>query len=155
MAITASGLFVPSIINIFTNTIAVDLGSETNIKVALLSNLATPNFDTHDYWGDLSANEVTGTGWSAGGVALTSTALSASSGTLLFDAADVSESNTTLGDPNPVRGCVIYDDSVTTPTADAMICLVNFGSDYSTVDGTFAIQWSSAPAAIFTIDFTP
>lgn len=152
MAITASGLFVPSIINIFTNTIAVDLGSETNIKVALLSNSATPDFSTHDYWGDLSGNEVTGTGWSAGGVVLTSTALSASSGTLLYDAGDVSESSTTISN---ARGCVVYDDSVTTPTADAMICLVNFGSDYSTVAGTFAIQWSSSPAAIFTIDCTP
>lgn len=152
MAVTASGLFVPSIINIFTNTIAVDLGSETNIKCALISNSATPNFDTHDYWGDLSANEVSGTGWSAGGVVLTSTALSASSGTLLFDAADVSQSSTTLTN---ARAAVIYDDSVATPTADAMICLVNFGADYSTVAGTFAITWSSAPAAIFTIDCTP
>lgn len=152
MAVTASGLFVPSFINILSNTIAVDLSSETNIKCALIDNSATPDFDAHDYWADLSANEVSGTGWSAGGVVLTTTSLSTSSGTLLYDADDVSETGTTLTN---ARAAVIYDDSVTTPTADALICLVNFGSDYSTSAGTFAIQWSSSPAAIFTVDLTP
>lgn len=153
MALSASGLFVPSIINIFTNTVAVDLSSETNIKLALLNNSATPDFSTHDYWGDLSANEVTGTNWSAGGVALTTTSLTASSGTLLFDADNVSVASTTLSN---VYGAVIYDDSVTTPTADAMICLVYFGGTaYNTTAGTFAITWSTSPNCIFQIDCTP
>jgi hypothetical protein len=152
MAITASGLFGTTFINILTNVIAADLGSETGIKLALISDSATPDFNAHDYWNDLSANEVTGTGWSAGGVVLTSTALSMSSGTLLYDAADVSQASTTLTN---AMAAVVYDDSVTTPTADAMLCLVDFVTAYSTSNGTFAITWSSSPAAIFTIDMTP
>lgn len=153
MAVTASGLFVPSFINILSNVIAADLSSETGIKCALISNSATPDFDTHDYWADLSANEVSGTGWAAGGVVLTTTTLTVgATGSLYFDAADVSETGTTLTN---ARAAVIYDDSVTTPTADALICLVDFTADYSTSAGTFAITWSSSPAAIFTIDLTP
>lgn len=150
MAVTASGLFVPTFINILSNTIAADLSSETGIKCALISNSATPDFDAHDYWADLSANEVTGTNWAAGGVVLTSTTLTASGGTLTFDAADVSESTTTITN---ARAAVIYDDSVTTPTADALIALVDFTADYSTVAGTFAINWNAS--GIYTIDMTP
>ena len=71
MAVTASGLFVVTFQLILDNTIAVDMSSETNIYCALINNSATPDFAAHDYWGDLSANEVSGTGWSAGGSSVT------------------------------------------------------------------------------------
>jgi hypothetical protein len=152
MALSASGLFVPSLINIFSNTIAVDLSSETNIKLGLLDNTGTPDFNTHDYWADLSAGAVTGTGWAAS-YTLTSTTLTASTGSLLFDAADVSASTTTLSN---VYGAVVYDDSVTSPTDDPMICLIYFGGTaYNTTAGTFAITWSSSPQCIFQVDCTP
>lgn len=149
MAVTDSGLFYITFRDILSNTIAVDLSSETNIYCALINNSATPNFDTHDLWADLSANEVTGTNWAAGGVALTSTAFSVSTGTLLWDAADVSVASTTL---SAARAAVIYDTSI---AGDALVCLVDFNADYSTSNGTFAITWSSSPAAVFTIDLTP
>ena len=152
MALSASGLFVPTIANIFANTIAVDLSSESNIKLALVNNSITPDFSTHDYWADLVSGHVTGTGWTTP-YTLTTTTLTASSGTLLFDAYDVSASSTTLSN---AYGCVIYDDSVTSPTDDPMVCLVYFGGTaYSTTNGTFAITWSSSPAAVFSIDCTP
>jgi hypothetical protein len=148
MAVTASGLFYITFRDALSNTIALDLGAEDH-KIALISNSATPAFDTHDHWSDLSGNEVSGTGWAAGGVALTGTAFSVSSGTLLWDATDVSETGTTLTN---ARAGVIYADSITN---DPLICLVNFGADYSTSAGTFSITWSASPAAIFTIDLTP
>jgi hypothetical protein len=43
----------------------IDWDSDT-IKVALLSSSYTPNQDTHDYFDDVSANEVTGTGYTTG-----------------------------------------------------------------------------------------
>lgn len=152
MAVTASGLFVTTFQLILDNTIAVDLSSETNIKLALISDSATPAFDTMDYWADLSANEVTGTNWAAGGVALTSTTWTSTGGALMYDAANVSVASTTLSN---AMAAVIYDDSVTTPTADAMICLVDFVTAYSTSNGTFAITWSTSPNCIFSIDLTP
>jgi hypothetical protein len=152
MAITASGLFVPTLVNALTNAIPLDLNSESNIKLALISDSATPNFDTHDYWNDLSANEVTGTGWAAGGVVLTSTTLSAASGALVFDAGNVSASSTTLSNP---MAAVIYDAGVTTPTANALVCLIDFVTTYPTSNGTFAITWSTSPDCIFSLDVTP
>jgi hypothetical protein len=145
MAVTASGLFYPTIAAALQNTVALDLGAET-YKGALISNSATPNFDTHDLWNDLSANEVTGTNWAAGGVALTGTAITVSTGTLVFDATDVTVASTTLTN---ARAYVWY----ASPVATELIVLVNFGADYSTVNGTFAITWNAS--GIFTVDLTP
>ena len=149
MAVTASGLFYLTFRDALLNTAALDLSLETH-KGALVSNSATPAFDTHDAWADLSGAEVTGTNWAAGGVALTGTDITVSTGTLVFDATDVSVASTTLTN---ARAYVLYADALTTPVADALICLVNFGADYSTVNGTFAITWNAS--GIFTIDLTP
>lgn len=150
MAVTASGLFVATWIDILDTTqLAVDLDLETH-KVALFSNSITPNFSTDTAYGvaPYNANEVSGTGWSAGGVALTGTAVSESpTGTLMWDATDVSEAGTTLTN---ARCALIYADALAGNNA---IVLVNFGADYSTVSGTFGITWASG--GIFTIDLTP
>lgn len=146
MAVTKSGLFYPTFAAALSNSIALDLGAET-YKGALISNSATPDFDNHDLWNDLSGNEVSGTNWAAGGVALTGTAISCSpTGTLMLDAADVSVATTTLTN---ARAYVWYASAL----ANELICLVNFGADYSTVAGTFAITW--AATGVFNIDLTP
>ena len=95
MAITASGAFGLSLEKAFIDTLGQSWEAETH-KVALISDAATPNFDTMDFWDDLSANEVTGTDWSAGGVALTGTEITLSAGVLTFDATDVSAATTTI-----------------------------------------------------------
>jgi hypothetical protein len=52
-----------------------DLDGAT-IKCALVSSAYTPNQDTHDEWGDVSANEISGTnGYTTGGATLASVAL--------------------------------------------------------------------------------
>lgn len=150
MAITVSGLYYLTFRDALINAIALDLNSETDNKIALFSNsVTTPNFDTDTAYGSApyNANEVTGTNWSAGGVALTSTTFSVTSGTLAWDAADVSVASTTLTN---VRGGLIYGIQATTKNA---VVLVNFTSDYSTNNGTFAITWNAS--GIFTIDLTP
>lgn len=52
------------------DTFAVDFISDT-LKAALLASTYTPNLDTHEVFSDLT-NEVTGTGYSAGGTTLAS-----------------------------------------------------------------------------------
>lgn len=150
MAVTASGLFFPTWRDLLDTTqLAIDLDLETH-KGALFSNSITPNFSSDTAYGSApyNANEVSGTGWASGGVALTGTAVSESpTGTLMFDATDVSESTTTLTN---ARCYLLYADAL---AGDNAICLVDFTSDYSTVAGTFAITW--AATGVFTIDLTP
>lgn len=146
MAVTASGLFYPTFSGMLKNTIALDLTAATH-KVALIDNTATPDFDAHDLWADLSADEVSGTGWAAGGVLLDTPAITVSpAGTLKYDAVDVSETSVTVVD---ARAAVIYADGL----ADELVVLVDFEDDYSATAGTFEIQWNTT--GIFTIDLTP
>ncbi len=147
MAVTASGLFVLTFRDILdASQLAVNTGSDT-IKVAMITNSSTPNFETHDHWSDLSGNEVSGTNYSAGGVALASVTLANASGTLKFDAADTTWSTATI---SSARAAVVYDDTLTN---DPLICLVNFGADYASSAGTFQITWNAS--GIWTIDLTP
>ena len=147
MAVTASGLFVPTFLDILDATqMAVDLVSDT-VKCAMITNSSTPDFDTHDEWADLSGNEVSGTNYTAGGATLANKTLTGSSGTIKFDADDVAWSTSTI---SSARAAVLYDDTL---SGDKLICLVNFGADYSSANGTFTITWNAS--GIFTLDLTP
>ncbi len=149
MGITASGLYVATFVDIFDTTqLAVDLDLETH-KGALFNNSITPNFTTDTAYGvaPYSANEVTGTNWPSGGIALAGTTVAASSGTLVFDATDVSVASTTI---SGARGYLLYADALAGNNA---ILLVDFTQDYATSNGTFAITWSASGVAI--LDLTP
>ena len=64
----------------------IDLDTDT-IKCALVSSAYTPDA-THDEWADVSANEITGTNYVAGGVALTGQAVTLDGAVAKFDADD-------------------------------------------------------------------
>ena len=149
MAVTASGLFVTTFLDVLDTTqLALDLDLETH-KVAMFTNSITPNFTTDTAYGTspYDGNEVSGTGYTAGGQALTSTATTSITGGIQWDAADVTWSSSTISN---ARCALIYADAL---AGDNAICLVNFGADYSTVSGDFQIQW--AVGGIFQIDLTP
>lgn len=155
MAVTVSGLYLVNWIDILDATqLAIDL-SLTSHKIALLSNSATPNFSTDTSFN--TTNEVSGTGWASGGVALSAAAAGATStaptltesptGTAMYDMNDVAVSSTTL---SAARAARIYADAL---AGDNLIVLINFGADFSTSNGTFGIQW--AATGVFTLDLTP
>lgn len=155
MAVTASGLYVANWADILDATqLAIDLSLASH-KIALLSNSATPNFSTDVSWN--TTNEVTGTGWASGGIALSAAAAGGTStaptltesptGTLMYDMNDVAVSSTTLTNARAAR---IYADAL---AGDNLIVLINFGADFSTSNGTFGIQW--AATGVIALDITP
>lgn len=147
MAITASGLYGPSLEKMLIDTLGESLEAEDN-KVLLVSDTYTPDFDAHDFRADIT-NEVTGTNWAAGGVALTGTEVTLSAGVLTFDATDVSVASTTLS--NAMAG-VLYTN-VGSAATDQLVLLMDFVNAVSTSAGTFGIQFSAS--GIFTLDYTP
>lgn len=174
MAWTKSGIYVNTLMGqftgvVFTGMTSLNLTTAANYKLALHSNSLTDgtapiNFSaTSVPWANTS--EITGTGWAAGGILLSTIAAGGSSaaptvaegtvGSLRYDMNDVSVASTTL---SLARGCIIYADAITGPTgppnySKAMIVAVTFGADYSTSSGTFGIQWSAT--GVFEIDTTP
>jgi hypothetical protein len=150
MAVTVSGLFYATWADMVDTTqLAVDLDLETH-KGAIFTNTITPNFSTDTAYAvaPYNANEATGTNWASGGVALTGTTISESpTGSLMFDATDVSVANVTFVNG---RCYMLYADALAGNNA---IVVVNFGADYSPTAGTFSITWAST--GVFAIDLTP
>ena len=116
----------------------IDLANDT-IKVALVTATYTPNIDTHDFFDDVT-NEVSGTGYTAGGATLTSPAVTTDTtdDEGVFDAADTTWSSSTI----TARGAVVYKSTGSAATSN-LICYFDFGSDQSSSSGNFTISWNS------------
>lgn len=150
MAWTASRIFRPFLADVMANTAAFDLDADT-AKVALYTNAITPNADVTSalsaynaatsQW--VTANEQYEAGqWAQGGQALSGLVVnSGTAGVVFWDANDVSSGST--ADLTNVYGCMVYDDTLTTPVADQGICYNYFGGANSVVNGTFSVVWSA------------
>jgi hypothetical protein len=141
----ASGLYVATIRDSLKNTIALDVTSVLN-KVAMYTDSLTPNFNA-DPSSYSSTNEVSGTGYTAGGIVIASPTLTVSSGSLVFDIADSAWTSSTITN---AEGATIYADGL---TPKANIVTIDFGAAFSTVAGTFTIQWPAG--GVFSIDLVP
>lgn len=126
----------------------VDWDSDS-IKVALVSSAYTPNQDTHDYWDDVVANEVSGTGYTAGGAALASKTATydSANNVVILDAADSVWASSTI----TARYAVVYDDSGATNAQKALVGYVDFGSDQSSTNGNFTVTWDATGIVRITI----
>lgn len=147
MAITASGFYGLSLEKALIDTLGESLEAEDN-KVLLVTDSEAPNFDTHDFRNDITA-EVTGTGYSAGGIAFTSTEVTLSSGTLTWDFADPSWASSTI---TSAMAAVTYAN-VGSAATDQLLLLLDFVTAVSTSNGTLLVAVNAAGA--MTIDYTP
>ena len=118
-----------------------DLDADT-IKIALYTSSASLGAGTTAY---STTNEITGTGYTAGGVALGSTTVATSGTTAYFDAADPSWTSASF----TANGALIYNDT----NSDKAIAVLAFGGDFTVAGGTFQIVFPAAGAnAIVRID---
>ena len=115
---------------------AQNLGNGGNtLKIALYTSSASLGATTSAY---STTNEVSGTGYTAGGVTLSRQAVAydSSNNVAYFDAADPSWSSATI----TARGALIYNNT----KSNASIAVLDFGSDFSSSNGTFQVQFPSA-----------
>jgi hypothetical protein len=119
---------------------SIDLDTDT-IHVALVTSSYTPNQDSHDFFDDVEANEVSGTGYTAGGAALANKAVTADNtdNEGVFDADDVTWGSSTI----VAAGAVLYKKRGGASSADENICYIDFGSDKSSSAGNFTIAWAA------------
>ena len=131
------------------NTFKEDLMDTTanleanTLKVALYDNTATLSSATTAY---ATANEVTGTNYTAGGEAMTGMAVTLDGSTAIFDADNVSWANATIS----AQAAVIYNNSF----SNAAIAVLDFGSVKTSTNGTFEIQFPNANASTALIRIT-
>ena len=104
--------------------------------------------DTHQFRSSVS-NEVTGTGYTSGGVALTTV-------TCVYDAA-TNEVRWDFDDPSWVtatftaRNMIIYKNRGGAAAADDLVMWVNFGGDEAVTAGTFTYVVPTTGALAYTV----
>jgi hypothetical protein len=110
-------------------------------KIALFTSSASLDASTTDY---STSNEVVGTGYSAGGNTLTNVTPTTSGTTAFVDFADTTWSSATI----TANGALIYNTTTAggTGTTDA-VCALAFGSDKTSTNGDFVIQFPTADAS--------
>lgn len=108
-------------------------------KVALLNASGTFNA-ANTVWSDVSANEVSGNGWAAGGETLENVAITTvTTNDSKFDADDISVA-ATGGAIGPAENAVIYDAS----DAGSLMAHISFGEAKTADVGTdFKITWNA------------
>jgi hypothetical protein len=148
-------MFTIWIENVLENTTAMDIDSDT-LKAALFDNSITPSQTVS------AANSAYAAGvWASGGVAdavswpaagrsLASVTSAFSSNVYTLDAADTTSADATT-DLAAVFGCLVYDDTITTPVADQGVCYIYFGGSTSIVNGTYTIGWAAGGLLNLTI----
>lgn len=121
-------------------TISWKASGGSAFKCALLTSSYTPDQDADEFWDDISANEVSGDGYSAGGASMTTADPTVDTGTneTRMDANDVSWSDSTI----TARYAVVYYASGTPATSNLVAC-INFGEDKISSTGTFTITWAA------------
>lgn len=126
----------------------VDWVNDT-IKIALLTSTASPNQDSNQYWSDLNANEVSGTGYSAGGIALSSKTLTydSASKTVRLKCADAVFSSVTLTN---ARYAVIYKDTGSASTSP-LLGYVIFVGNLSPSAENLTVQFDPTDGALRSI----
>ena len=120
-----------------------DLANGDTFNIALYTNSASFDASTTTY---TATNEVSGTGYSAGGQALTNVDPTTSGTTAFTDFADETWTTATI----TARGALIYNTtpnttsiSVTNPT----VVVLDFGGDKTSTAGDFTVVFPTADAS--------
>lgn len=108
-------------------------------KIALYTSSATLDASTTAY---TTTNETSGTGYTAGGLALVvvGTAVSTSGTTAFIDFNDAVFSDASI----TARGALIYNSSV---VGNPSVAVLDFGADKTSTSGDFTVQFPAADAS--------
>jgi len=153
---TSSKIFTAFVRDCINNTASHnhDVDADT-IKIALYGNSGTPDQTVANTltgynqatsaW--VSANEVTATGWTAGGLTLASVTSAFSSNVYTLDAAD--KAGGAADTVTAAYGCLIFNDTIT--TFKDGICYLAFGGSNSVTAGTFTVQFNASGILTLTV----
>ena len=111
--------------------------SGNTFNLALYTSSATINKSTTAY---ADTNEISGTGYTAKGKALTSVTPVLDSDTAVCDFANVSWTSSSF----TANGCLIFNEDA---SGDPAVCTIAFGGDKTVTSGTFTIEFPAAAAS--------
>ena len=116
----------------------IDYDTDT-FKCMLVTSAYTPDKDAHDFRNDVT-NEVTGTGYTAGGAAATvGVTTDTANDRVEISLGAVSWTTSTI----TARGAVYYKSRGGASSADEIVAYIDFGADVSSTAGTFSLSAST------------
>ena len=120
---------------ILVGTHNLTASSGDTFKIALFTSSASLGAGTTAY---STSQEISGSGYSAGGTALTNTGVGLTSTTAFTDFSDISFTSASF----TANGCLIYNTTTAggSGTTNA-VCVIAFGGDKTVSSGTFTIQF--------------
>lgn len=114
----------------------IDWENDT-IKVSLHTSSYTPSMDSDEFQDDLD-NEVSATGYTAGGATISTPSLDPGTGELVYDGENVAW---TITGSLTFRYAVIYNSSPGTMATNPIISIIDFGTDIAITDGTLTLNF--------------
>ena len=137
MAFTGNYMCTSFKTELMTGTHNFTASTGNTFKLALYDNSASFTAATTAY---TTSNEISGSGYSAGGGTLTNVTPTSSSTTAFTDFDDLTFSTATI----TARGALIYND---TAAGDPSIVVLDFGGDKTSTAGDFKIVMPTADAS--------
>ena len=137
MAFTGNFLCTSFKVELLAGTHNFTTGTGDTYKLALYDNSAAFTAATTAY---TVTNEVSGTGYSAGGGTLTNVTPTSSGTTAFIDFDDLTFSTATI----TARGALIYNSSA---AGNPAVCIFDFGADKTSTAGDFTIVFPTADAS--------
>jgi hypothetical protein len=118
---------------------AIDYDTDT-FKAMLVTSTYTPNSDTHTKRSDVT-NEVSGTGYTAGGATVTVTVSAVDT---TNDRVDITLGGNTWSTATiTARGAVYYKSRGGAASADELVAYIDFGSDITSTAANFVLASST------------
>jgi hypothetical protein len=137
MAFTGNFLCTSFKVELLAGTHNFTTGTGDTYKLALYDNSASFTAATTAY---TVTNEVSGTGYSAGGGTLTNVTPTSSGTTAFIDFADLTFSTATI----TAYGALIYNSSA---AGNPAVCILDFGGAKTSTAGDFTIVFPTADAS--------
>ena len=119
------------------------------VKIALVTNVNIPDtaIGGDDFFDDLEATEVSGTGYTAGGETPGTPTINEAAGVVTYDAIDVSWAQNGAGFTD-ARHAILYHDTGT-PATSALVATMNMAVDKGNTTGALTLEF--AATGIFTL----
>lgn len=122
----------------------INLNSDA-LKWALTTSTYVPNQGSDTFWSTPQANEVSGTGYTAGGIAASGVTITNSGGVFTFTTATADFGVLTVSN---IRILVLYDSTPGTAGTDPLIWYWDIGANQNPAGVDFQVQF---PSNVFTI----
>jgi hypothetical protein len=133
----------------FTSAFNKELDADTDVWKSMLTTVTyVPNQDTHQYKSSVT-NEVSGTGYSATGVSISSLVPTYTGGTNTYAIDGVDAAWTTAS--FTCRIAVQYDSSPATDATRPLLTYVDMGADQTVAAANFTIVWAAGGICTVTV----